>query len=75
MGKTTMMREAKYRVLETSKCVDIRRFRRQSEGSSGERGLAIQSSPAQAGTGQEVSERFQSLQNLFLWTACKNTRA
>jgi len=75
MGKSTMMREAKYRVFETSKYVDVRRFRRQRKGGRGKRGLAIQSSPAQAGSGQEVGERFQSLQNLFLWTECKNTRA
>ena len=59
MRKAAVMRESENWAFESSDDVEIRRLGRESHGRSGEGGLAIESGAGEAGSGQEMGERFQ----------------
>src|SRR5215469_15910166 len=59
MGEAAMVSKAIHRPFESPKYVEIGRFRGQRHGCGGERGFAVESGSAEAGSGQKMGEGFQ----------------
>lgn len=60
MGEPAMVREANHRTLEAPEHIQVWSFGRQGHGCGGQRGFSIKSRPGQNGSGQKMSNGFQT---------------
>ena len=59
MREAAVVSETVHRPFESPKHIEVGRLRRQGHGCRGQRGLAVESGSAEAGSGQEMSDGFQ----------------